>query len=168
MAFLIGRLNRPLLLSASLFACVHVPVGTARGQDLPAYPQTRRVYQTPIQPCVPCASPTLGTFAPTPYLMVRGNWPTGGGYSPLDTYGDMTLTLYGPISPLRETSAPVTLYSRGYNGVLEARPATSFSNPNLPPLSPVVYPRPANYYYAPRVNRTPPAWSSGMDWIDQQ
>ena len=77
-------------------------------------------------------SPTLGTFAPTPYLMVRGNWPAGGGYSPLDTYGDMTLPLYGPLSSLRTTSAPVTIYSRGYNGALEATPATSFSNPNLP------------------------------------
>ena len=33
--------------------------------------------------------------------MVRGNWPLGGGYSPLDTYGDMTLPLYGPLSALR-------------------------------------------------------------------
>lgn len=118
--------------------------------------------------CGPCAPAPLGTFYPTPYLMVRGNWPLGGGYSPLGTYGDMTLTIYGPLSPLRATSAPVNLYSRGYNGMVERRPGTSFSSPNLPALSPVVYPRPGNYYYGPRMDRTPPSWSNGMNWIDQQ
>src|SRR4051812_30652555 len=31
----------------------------------------------------PSPYPMLGTFYPTPSLMVRGNWPAGGGYSPL-------------------------------------------------------------------------------------
>jgi hypothetical protein len=118
-----------------------------------------------------CAVPTtvtLGTFEPTPYIMVRGNWPLGGGYSPLDIYGDQSLAIYGPLSPLRATTAPVRTYSRGYDGRIHAREGTSFSNPNLPRLSPFVYPTPANYYYGPRVNRTPPWWSSGFNWIDQQ
>jgi hypothetical protein len=99
--------------------------------------------------------------------MVGGSGPIGGGYSPLGIYGDGSMALNGPFSPLRSTSAPVTTYSRGYDGVVRARPGTSFSNPNQPPLSPVVYPTPRNYYYAPRVNRTPPWWTSGFNWIDQ-
>src|SRR5438309_2340423 len=45
----------------------------------------------------------LGTFYPTPYLMVRGNAPAGGGYSPLGEYGNTTLSLYGPLSSFRMT-----------------------------------------------------------------
>ena len=100
--------------------------------------------------------------------MVRGNWPTGGGYSPLEVYGDQTLSLYGPLSPLRSVSAPVRTYTRGYDGRISPGEGTSFSNPNLPRLSPVIYPTPASYYYGPRVNRTPPWWSTGTEWIDQQ
>lgn len=115
-----------------------------------------------------CASPpTLGTFEPTPYIMVGGGAPVGGGYSPLGIYGDGSMALSGPFSPMRSTSAPVMTYSRGYDGVDRPRPATSFSNPNLPRLSPVIYPTPRSYYYAPRVNRTPPWWSSGFNWIDE-
>ena len=111
---------------------------------------------------------TLGTFEPTPYIMVRGNYPTGGGYSPLEVYGDQSMAVYGPLSPLRSTAAPVNTYRRGYDGRLYQGQGTSFSTPNLPRLSPVVYPTPANYYYGPRVHRTPPSWSSGINWIDQQ
>ena len=129
-----------------------------------------RAPQVPVA-SAPCPGPetsTLGTFQPTPYMMVRGDWPTGGGYSPLDIYGDQSMTLYGPISPLRATSAPVTTYSRGYDGRIYARRGTSSSTPNLPGLSPVVYPTQGSYFYGPRVNRTPPWWSSGVNWIDQQ
>ncbi len=118
--------------------------------------------------CPTAVVPTLGTFEPTPYIMVRGNWPLGGGYSPLDVYGDQSMSLYGPLSPMRSTSAPIMTYSRGYDGRVYAAPATSFSTPNLPRLSPVVYPTPASYYYGPRLNRTPLSWSSGINWIDQQ
>jgi hypothetical protein len=85
----------------------------------------------------------------------------------LQIFGDQSMSLYGPLSPLRSVSAPVTTYSRGYDGRLYQRRATSSSTPNLPSLSPVVYPTPASYYYGPRVNRTPPSWSSGVNWIDQ-
>ncbi len=115
-----------------------------------------------------CASPpTLGTFEPTPYIMVGGESPIGGGYSPLGIYGDGSMALNGPFSPMRSASAPVMTYNRGYDGVVRGVPGTSSSNPNLPNLSPVIYPMPRNYYYAPRVNRTPPWWSSGVNWIDQ-
>ena len=86
-------------------------------------------------PCPGPVSSTLGTFEPTPFMMVRGDWPTGGGYSPLDLYGDQSMTLYGPMSPLRSTSAPVTTYTRGYDGRiyagegnldLDAQPARAF------------------------------------------
>ncbi len=167
MAFLPGRFGRSLHVgfwSAFLIA----PLGSVSGQDFRSPTPARWVFRAPPVACAPCVTPTLGTFAPTPYLMVRGNWPAGGGFSPLDMYGDQSMTVYGPLSPLRATSAPITIYNRGYNGTLEARPATSFSSPNLPALSPVVYPRPANYFYAPRVDRSPPSWSSGMNWIDQQ
>jgi hypothetical protein len=115
----------------------------------------------------PSPYPMLGTFYPSPYLMVRGNWPAGGGYSPLGIYGDASMALYGPLSPLRSYTAPVLTYERGYDGRLMPREATSFSTPNRPDLTPVVYPTQANYYYRIRESGEPPWWSSGADWIDQ-
>lgn len=127
-----------------------------------------QTFQAPdIAPGAVCASPpTLGTFEPTPYIMVGGAAPLSRGYSPLGIYGDGSMALNGPFSPMRSTSAPVTTYSRGYDGVVRPRQATSFSNPNLPRLSPFVYPTQRSNYYAPRVNRTPPWWSTGTNWID--
>ena len=84
-----------------------------------------------------------------------------------DIYGDQTLSLYGPLSPLRVSTAPVLGYTRGYDGQIRLTEANSFSYPNLPDLSPVVYPTEANYYYGPRVNRTPRWGSSAINWIDQ-
>lgn len=108
----------------------------------------------------------LGTFYPTPYLYVR-SFQSGSGYSPLDFYGDSTMALYGPLSALRETSAPVLTYSRGYDGRTVVTPGTSFSTPNFPALSPVVYPTQANPYYGPRRLKTPPQWQNATNWIDQ-
>ena len=110
---------------------------------------------------------TLGTFQPTPYITVAGSNPAGSGYSPLDIYGDQTLSLYGPMSPLRGATAPIRGYSRGYDGRLTVVETNSFSNPNLPIVSPVVYPTEANYYYGPRVPRVPRWGSSAINWIDQ-
>ena len=78
------------------------------------------------------SSPYAGTFFPTPYMTVRGNSPTGGGYSPLGLYGDSTMALYGPLSSLRSTAAPLITYSRGYDGRTVILEGTSFSTPNLP------------------------------------
>jgi hypothetical protein len=115
----------------------------------------------------PPAQTTLGTFYPTPYVMVRGNFPVGGGYSPLDISGDQTMALYGPFSPLRPATAPVLTYTRGYDGVTRVTEGVATSYPNLPVLSPVIYPTEANYFYGPRVIRTPPWWNSAINWIDQ-
>lgn len=108
----------------------------------------------------------LGTFNPTPAILVQGNYPVGGGYSPLGTYGETTMSLYGPFSSMRTTTAPVQVYSRGYDGVVRSGTAISTSYPNLPALSPVAYPTRANNYYAPRV-RENPAQTSAYMWLDQ-
>ena len=135
---------------------------------------SRRVRRTTtvnrvVEPCAaPRATGTLGTFYPTPVITVRGNYPLGGGYSPLESYGDTTLSLYGPLSPLRTSTAPVLTYVRGYDGQTRLNEAVSFSNPNLPVLSPVRYPTEANYYYGPRKRSFALPWgSSAINWIDQ-
>ena len=110
---------------------------------------------------------TLGTFYPTPYLTVGGNYPAGNaGYTPLGMFGSDTLPLYGPMSSLRATTAPVATYSRGYDGTVRVHEGVATSYPNLPLLSPVIYPTQANHYYAPRTLRTP-WWDSAINWIDQ-
>lgn len=115
----------------------------------------------------PASSPMLGTFYPSPYLFVRGNWPAGGGYSPLGVYGDQSMTVYGPLSPFRGYTAPVATYSRGYDGRPVILHGTSFSTPNEPDLTPVVYPTQGNYFYRIRETGDPPWWGSAMNWIDQ-
>jgi hypothetical protein len=109
----------------------------------------------------------LGTFYPTPYIMVRGNFPNGGGYTPLNSFGENTLSLYGPLSGMRMTSAPVLTYNRGYDGRTVLAPGTSFSAPNLPELTPVVYPTQATYYYGFRQSGAPPWWGNAINWLDQ-
>jgi hypothetical protein len=163
-----GRTRQIVNLIIILLAPMALPGGSAIADDR-FQPSPRRVISTRARSvCVNPVSSTLGTFAPTPYLMVRGNWPLGGGYSPLEVYGDQSMAVYGPLSPLRATSAPVQTYTRGYDGRIQVGEATCFSTPNLASLSPVIYPTPSNYYYGPRVNRTPPWWTTGINWIDEQ
>jgi hypothetical protein len=126
----------------------------------------RTVVVTRARPA-PARSTTLGTFQPTPTIWIGGSYPTGRGYSPMDIYGDQTLTLYGPLSAFRVSTAPVLGYTRGYDGQLRVTEANSFSYPNLPELSPVVYPTESNYFYGARVNKTPRWGSSAINWIDQ-
>ena len=111
--------------------------------------------------------PMLGTFYPTPTMFVRGNGLAGGGYSPLGIFGDQTMALYGPLSPLRATTAPVRTYASGYDGRPVIVEGTSFSTPNLPGVTPVVYPTRANYYYGFRESHDPPWWPRRSNWIDQ-
>lgn len=108
----------------------------------------------------------LGTFQPTPAVMVQGNYPAGGGYSPLGIYGDPAMSLYGPFSAFRTTTAPLLIYTRGYDGVVRPAEAVTNSYPILPRLAPVVYPTRANHYYVPRI-RDNPAQDSAINWIDQ-
>lgn len=164
-----GLSPRVFLKTTTVLALLVFPVGAAVAQDRFNSPRVRVVAPAPWPVCVTPASATgsLGTFQPTPYIMVRGNWPVGGGYSPLEFYGDMSMSIYGPTSSFRSVAAPVLTYTRGYDGRVYASQATSFSTPNQPELSPVVYPTTGSYYYAPRMNRTPPQWTSGNNWIDQ-
>jgi hypothetical protein len=115
----------------------------------------------------PSPYPMLGTFYPSPYLMVRGNFPAGGGYSPLGSYGDTSLVINGPLSAFRAYTAPVVSYTRGYDGRPAVVEGYSFSTPNRPEVTPVVYPTQANYYYRIRTPGEPPWWANGSNWIDQ-
>lgn len=133
----------------------------------------RAAAATASRPVVPTArvvnnvyAGRLGTFNPTPAILVQGNYPVSSGYSPLGIYGEQTMSLYGPFSSLRTTTAPVQVYSRGYDGVIRPGTAISTSYPILPALSPVAYPTRSNHYYAPRV-RENPAEKSAYMWLDQ-
>ena len=112
-------------------------------------------------------SPMLGTFYPTPYIVVSATGPTGGGYAPLGQYGLNNLQTYGPTSAFRATSAPVRIYSRGYDGAVYEREGTSFSTPFYPQGSPVVYPTPAADYYRPRGRMSLPSEYGAQFWVDQ-
>lgn len=122
-----------------------------------------------VRPVVaPAPSPApLGTFYPSVIMRVRADFPTGDGYSPLETFGDTSLDIYGPLSGLRGNAAPVMTYVRGYDGRTAVVEGTSFSTPNLPNATPVVYPTPATYYYRIRDNSIPPSWPKATNWIDQ-
>jgi hypothetical protein len=136
--------------------------------DHPARRARRTAVVRRVQPCAaPRCNTPLGTFNPTPIVTVRGNMPAGGGYSPLETYGDTTLSLYGPLSPFRLSTAPVRTYQRGYDGLIHLTESTAFSTPNLPSLSPVRYPNETSYYFGPRVIRPTPWGLNALNWIDQ-
>jgi hypothetical protein len=107
----------------------------------------------------------LGTFYPTPAIIVQSGYPATTGYAPLGIFGDHNLSVFGPFSSFRTMTAPVATYVRGYDGVVRPAEAISTSYPNLPLLSPVAYPTRANNYYAPRI-RDNPAWESAIDWLD--
>jgi hypothetical protein len=133
--------------------------------------RSRTVVPTPtatVRPLPPPNAAPLGTFYPTPYMTVRGNFPTGGGYSPGDTQGgDQSMDIYGPLSAFRATSAPVLTYVRGYDGRGALVEGTSFSTPNLAGSTPVVYPTQGTYYYGFRHSDNPPWWPKAINWIDQ-
>ena len=113
-------------------------------------------------------SPMLGTFMPGNYITVRSNGILGGGYSPIGFYGgNNSMDVYGPISALREVSAPVRTVVRGYDGGPVQVEGTSFSNPFLPELSPVRYPTRASNYSALRDPASAPRSGNGILWVDQ-
>jgi hypothetical protein len=152
-----------------LFAVLFFEVTAAVGPVLAGHRARRTARPVVVTQTVraPSANTTLGIFRPTPYIMVRGDFPVGGGYSPSAISGDGSMALYGPFSPLRATTASVLTYVRGYDGQIHPSEATAFSYPNLPALSPVIYPTEASNYYAPRLNRIPPSRENAMNWIDQ-
>jgi hypothetical protein len=158
---------RSLILAVALLLTA-VALTAAAGEHHPRRARRSAVVQpVPTARIVdPVYGSRLGTFMPTPAIVVQGNYPAGGGYSPLGIFGDQTMSLYGPWSALRTTTAPVLTYTRGYDGVVRPATAISTSYPNLPMLSPVAYPTRANNYYAPRVIENP-ASNSAINWLDQ-
>jgi hypothetical protein len=139
------------------------PGGGPFGRPAAVYRPTR-VYVPTQRRSDLAPSPMLGSFYPTPYMTVGGNG--FSGYTPLNWYGEGTLSMYGPVSSLRAISAPVTTYSRGYDGIVRPTQGNTFSYPFLPPASPVVYPTRALQRDAFRHQSTPPWWNSGFNWVD--
>lgn len=158
---------RPLLLGLVLVLIAGTVSATA-GERL--FRRSRRPVAVQPVPTARTVNPVygdrLGTFYPTPAIVVQGNYPTGGGYAPLGIYGEHNLSMYGPFSSFRTTTAPVATYVRGYDGVVRPAESISTSYPNFPQLAPLAYPTRANAYYAPRV-RNNPAEESAINWLDQ-
>ena len=137
--------------------------GPARRRDRPIRATAAIRPENQVAP-----SNMLGNFRSTPVITVRGNGVIGGGYSPIGLYGENNaMTLFGLISSLRQTSAPVNTLVRGYDGVATQVEATSFSNPFQPDLSPVKYPTRVSNYSAPRGPGIPPRTGNGIMWVDQ-
>jgi hypothetical protein len=110
----------------------------------------------------------LGSFVPTPMVTIRGNGVVGGGYSTLGMSGrENSLSVYGPLSAFRQTSAPVNTVLRGYDGIPVRVQGTGFSNPMQPTLSPFVYPTQSSNYSALPYQRTPPYRDKALMWIDE-
>lgn len=135
---------------------------TTRSRYLP----THRVMTA--RPTDLAPSPMLGSFVPNPVMTVGGaGVVAGNGWTPLQQYGSGTLSLYGPLSSLRSTAAPVRTIQRGYNGIPRVSVGTAFSYPNLPPAGAVMYPTRMNYSYGFRYEESPPWWDgAGANWID--
>jgi hypothetical protein len=168
-------MNRMRLVRASALLTLVGALGVSAGSAEAGSPPVRRsrrvetqcIVQGQPRPAGLAPSPMLGTFYPTPYITVRGDGPVGGGYTPIGQSGGFAMSLYGPTAALRQVTAPVLIYQRGYDGVVRPTIGTSFSYPNKPDLGTVVYPTRASNYNAPRTQTTPPWWDSGMNWIDQ-
>ncbi len=130
------------------------------------YLPTRQVVTTRPSDLAP--SPMLGSFVANPMMMVGGAGVAGeNGWTPLQQYGSGTLSMYGPLSSLRSTAAPVVTYQRGYDGVMRTSVGTGFSYPNLPPAGSVMYPTRTNYSYGFRYQQSPPWWDgAGANWVD--
>ena len=110
----------------------------------------------------------LGTFVPTPMVVIRDNGIVGGGYSSSELSGiGASLSTFGPLSAFRQTSAPVNTVIRGYDGSAAVVQGTSFSNPMQPRLSPFVYPTRSSNYSAMPYLSSPPQRDKALMWIDQ-
>jgi hypothetical protein len=145
--------------------------------DAQGYFARRRAYRPAYQPTaavVPsraqaglAPSPMLGSFDPNPFMTVGGNGVSGGdGYTPMQQYGGGAMAMYGPFASLRAIAAPVTTYSRGYDGIVREGRGTTTSYPFLPPAGAVVYPTRAIQRGGFGYQRTPPWWDAGYNWVD--
>jgi hypothetical protein len=106
-------------------------------------------------------TPMLGSFRSTPTIFVGPNPMIASGYGRENSLG-----VYGPLSAFRAYAAPVQTVVRGYDGIPTVVEGTAFSYPNMPTLSPVVYPTRASNYSALRYQTTPPQLDRGTNWID--
>jgi hypothetical protein len=157
-AFLMGSLLFPTILTIGT-----VKAGDRHRRERRGFVVTRA--RTAYSPGA--AQPgALGTFMPTPTVVIGGDYPVGGGYSPLGIYGDQTMSLYGPTSFFRTATAPVVVYTRGYDGVVRPTEGYTTSYPNRPGLSPVAYPTQANNFYGPRIIDDPRHYPA-FNWLDQ-
>jgi hypothetical protein len=169
------RVNRGRLAALGLGLALGLMAAPASAQSGGAYSRRawRPVYQRPTI-VVPtqarsdlAPSPMLGTFYPTPFMMVGGNGFSGGeGYTPMQQYGDGAMALYGPFASLRAVTAPVATYSRGYDGIVRPGVGYATSYPFLPPAGAVVYPTRAVQRGTFRDQTTPPWWDAGYNWVD--
>jgi hypothetical protein len=160
-----ASMARPVALGVLVILIARAPVSIA-GEH--RFFHGRRAAVRPVPTTFrndPVYGDRLGTFMPTPAVVVQGNYPAGGGYAPLGTFGETSMSLYGPISSFRSTTAPVVTYTRGYDGVVRPGEAVTTSYPMLPILAPVAYPTRANYYYGPRIIEDP-ARDSAINWMD--
>lgn len=161
------HLARPILLGALTLLMLPLVPSMAGDREFRRARRAAVVRPVPTARRIdPVYGDRLGTFNPTPAVVVQANYPAGGGYAPLGIFGDQNMTLYGPISSFRTTTAPVAAYLRGYDGVIRPVESISTSYPNLPYLSPFAYPTRANDYYAPRIRHNP-AEESAIMWLDQ-
>ncbi len=154
---------RRLVLLVALFGMFSALSSSAEAQLFRRRPR-QTSYVAPSED--PSVYPMLGTYYPTNYMMVRGNYTGGGGYSPLNFYKDTTMVIYGPLAATRAYTAPVRYNVRGYNGGSYPVRTMAYSYPNLPSLSPVVYPNQGSYYFGFPRPATPPWWQDGNSWID--
>ena len=95
---------------------------------------------------------TLGTFYPTPYITVGGDVPVGGRLlAARDLRRSDTAALRPALGVPYPQQLPSSLTFAATTAGRTPDRGISFSNPNLPVLSPVRYPTVGNYYYGPRV-----------------
>src|SRR5262245_55623610 len=128
-----GRAARPILLGIVTVVTIGAITATAGERSF------RRGHRTAVARPVPTArridpvyGDRLGTFYPTPAIVVQAGYPATNGYAPLGIFGDHNLSVYGPFSSFRTTTAPVATYIRGYDGVVRPAESISTSYPNLP------------------------------------
>lgn len=156
-------MHRHLLLTL-LGTCLLAQAATAGDR----YPRRRPRAFVPAASARTGPAPVLGTFYPEPYLNVRGDHQRGGfGYSAFGMYGaNQSLDVYGPLSAFRSTTAPVTVYSRGYDGLIRPGIGSTATTPNLPRLSPYVYPTRANFRGGFPPDSPASTWPSTINVLD--
>lgn len=129
--------------------------------------RARPVVPTAVVAPAPVAPMQTSGFYTTPMVLIRGSGYAGGGFTPLGQYGPYSMSYFGPFSAFRATAAPVAGYARGYDGLYRPTVARTFSTPNQPYMSPVVYPTQSTHVDGPRRPIFFPANDAAINWLDQ-